>query len=118
LEKTGLLRREPDPEDGRGSFPVMTNEGVRMCEKMCPVYAEGIAKYFGAHISDEEAAVLARVLTRVRVAAGPSWRARYQCTLILGQSFLHRGGSMLAHAGHPLAVGPVVAEMLTYSRRT
>ena len=72
LEKEGLLRREPDPEDGRGSFAVMTDEGSRMRKKMWPIYAEGIAKHFGAHISDEEAEVLTRALGRVRAAASPS----------------------------------------------
>ncbi len=72
LEKAGLLRREPDPEDGRGSFAVLTDEGVRMREKMWPVYAKGIAEHFGAHISDGEAEVLTRTLGRVRAAAGPS----------------------------------------------
>ncbi|MDP9458650.1 MAG: MarR family transcriptional regulator [Actinobacteria bacterium] len=69
LEKAGLLRREPDPEDGRGSFAVLTNEGSRMRERMWPVYAKGIAEHFGAHVSDEEAAVLCRALGRVRDAA-------------------------------------------------
>jgi DNA-binding MarR family transcriptional regulator len=72
LEKEGLLRREPDPEDGRGSFAVLTDEGARMREKMWPIYAEGIAKHFGAHISDEEAEFLTQVLRRVRSAARPS----------------------------------------------
>jgi len=72
LEKEGLLRREPDPEDGRGSFAVLTDEGARMREKMWPIYAEGIAKHFGAHISDEEAEVITRVLGRVRAATRPS----------------------------------------------
>ena len=72
LEKACLLRREPTPEDGRGSFAVLTDEGARMREKMWPVYAEGIAKHFGAHISDEEAQVLTRALGRVRAAARPS----------------------------------------------
>ncbi len=72
LEKAGLLRREPDPEDGRGSFAVLTDEGARMREKMWPIYAEGIAKHFGAHISDEEAEFLTQVLRRVRSAARPS----------------------------------------------
>jgi DNA-binding MarR family transcriptional regulator len=69
LEKAGLLRREPDPQDGRGSFAVLTDEGVKTREKMWPVYARGIAEYFGAHVSDEEAEVLGRVLGRVRAAA-------------------------------------------------
>ena len=69
LEKAGLLRREPDPADGRGSFAVLTEEGAGMREKMWPGYAKGIAEHFGAHVSDEEAEVLSRALGRVRAAA-------------------------------------------------
>ena len=68
LEKAGLLRREPDPADGRGSFAVLTDEGARMRERMWPVYAKGIAENFGAHVSDEEVQVLSRALGRVRAA--------------------------------------------------
>ena len=68
LEKAGLLRREPDPEDGRGSFAVLTDEGSQMRERMWPVYAKGIAEHFGAHVSDEEAVVLCRALGKVRDA--------------------------------------------------
>jgi DNA-binding MarR family transcriptional regulator len=72
LEKVDLLRREPDPEDGRGSYAVLTDEGAGMRERMWPVYAKGIAEHFGAHVTDEEAEVLSRVLGRVRIAAGSS----------------------------------------------
>ena len=68
LEKAGLLRREPDPEDGRGSFAVLTEQGLRTRERMWPVYARGIAEHFGAYVSDEEAEVLAQALGRVRAA--------------------------------------------------
>ena len=43
-----------------------------MRERMWPVYAEGIAEHFGAHLSDEEAEVLTQALGRVRAAAGTS----------------------------------------------
>ncbi len=69
LQKAGLLRREPDPADGRGSFAVLTDEGAQMRERMWPVYAKGIAEHFGAYVSDEEAGVLSRALGRVRAAA-------------------------------------------------
>ncbi len=69
LEKAGLLRRAPDPADGRGSFAVLTDEGAGMRKRMWPVYAKGIAEHFGAYVSDEEAEVLSRALGRVRAAA-------------------------------------------------
>ena len=68
LEKAGLLCREPDASDGRGSFAVLTDEGAGMRERMWPVYAKGIAENFGAHVSDEEVEVLCRALGRVRAA--------------------------------------------------
>jgi DNA-binding MarR family transcriptional regulator len=71
LERAGLLRREPDPADGRGSFAVLTDEGAGMRQRMWPVYAKGIAEHFGAHVTDEEAEVLSRALGRVRSACVP-----------------------------------------------
>jgi DNA-binding MarR family transcriptional regulator len=69
LEKAGLLVREPTPEDGRGYFAVLTDEGREMLRRMWPVYAAGIAEHFGRHLTDEEARVLAQALSRVRAAA-------------------------------------------------
>ncbi|MGH3145452.1 MAG: MarR family winged helix-turn-helix transcriptional regulator, partial [Rubrobacter sp.] len=59
LEVAGLLRREPTPEDRRGSFAVLTQEGARMRRRMWPVYARGIAEHFGGHLGDDEVEVLA-----------------------------------------------------------
>jgi DNA-binding MarR family transcriptional regulator len=71
LERAGLLRREPDPADGRGSYAVLTDEGAGMRQRMWPVYAKGIAEHFGAHVTDEETEVLSRALGRVRSACVP-----------------------------------------------
>jgi len=68
LEGAGLLRREPDPADRRGSFAVLTEEGEAMRRRMWPVYAEGISESFGRHLSDGEARMLAAVLGRVLAA--------------------------------------------------
>jgi len=68
LEKAGLLRREPDPEDRRGAFAAITDEGRAMLRRMWPVYAGGIAEHFGGHLSDEEARLLTEALSRVLAA--------------------------------------------------
>ena len=65
LEGAGLLRREPTPEDRRGSFAVLTQEGAEMRRRMWPVYARGIAEHFGRHLGDDEARVLAGALRRI-----------------------------------------------------
>jgi DNA-binding MarR family transcriptional regulator len=69
LEAAGLLRREPDPADGRGAFAVLCEEGIEAMRLAWPVYAQGIVTYFARHLSDEEAEVLTAVFERIRDAA-------------------------------------------------
>ena len=38
IEAAGLLRREPVPEDGRGSYAAITEEGAATLRRMWPVY--------------------------------------------------------------------------------
>jgi DNA-binding MarR family transcriptional regulator len=71
LEGAGLLGREPDPADRRGSYAAITEEGRTMLRRMWPVYAAGIAEYFGRHLTDEEARVIASALGRVAGAVRP-----------------------------------------------
>jgi DNA-binding MarR family transcriptional regulator len=46
IEAAGLLRREPVPEDGRGSYAVITDEGVATLRRMWPVYRRHIQRDF------------------------------------------------------------------------
>jgi DNA-binding MarR family transcriptional regulator len=46
IEAAGLLRREPVPEDGRGSYAVITKEGAATLRKMWPVYRSRIQRDF------------------------------------------------------------------------
>ncbi len=69
IEKAHLLRREPDPADGRGLYAALTDEGLKALRKTWPLYAHGIAEHFGRHLSDEEVEVLDRTLCRVLFAA-------------------------------------------------
>jgi DNA-binding MarR family transcriptional regulator len=46
IEAAGLLRREPVPEDGRGSYAAITREGAAMLSRMWPVYRRHIQKDF------------------------------------------------------------------------
>jgi DNA-binding MarR family transcriptional regulator len=67
MESAGLIRREPSPHDRRGSFAVMTPAGEAALLKTWPSYARGIAKYFSAHLSEDEKHVLCAALRRVRM---------------------------------------------------
>lgn len=69
IEKTGILRREPDPADGRGLYAALTDEGLEALRVTWPVYARGIAEHFGQHLGDEEVDVLDRALCRVSAVA-------------------------------------------------
>lgn len=65
IEKAGLLRREAVPGDRRGSYAVVTKEGVQMLRRMWPVYRAAVAEHFGPHAS----AGLRRSLERMAESA-------------------------------------------------
>jgi DNA-binding MarR family transcriptional regulator len=65
LENEGLLRREIDPQDRRGFFAVLTDAGLAAMRAAWPVYQAGIVEHFARHLSDDDAAALARMLSRM-----------------------------------------------------
>lgn len=69
LAAAGLLRREPDPSDGRGAFAVLTDEGLQAMREAWPIYAQSIVEYFAGHLSDEDARLMTAVCERIRDAA-------------------------------------------------
>lgn len=68
LEAAGLLRREPDPEDRRGAYAVLTDEGLEAMRQAWPAYGLSIVESFAMHLSDEEARTLADVFERIVAA--------------------------------------------------
>jgi DNA-binding MarR family transcriptional regulator len=46
IEAAGLLKREPVPEDGRGSYAVITKEGSATLRRMWPIYRRHIQADF------------------------------------------------------------------------
>jgi DNA-binding MarR family transcriptional regulator len=69
IEAEGLVRREPVAGDRRGSFAVLTQEGVALLRRMWPVYAAGIERHFSRQLSDAEAKRLGDTLARISAAA-------------------------------------------------
>jgi DNA-binding MarR family transcriptional regulator len=64
IERAGLLRREPVPEDRRGSFVAITREGTAMLRKMWPIYEQVLDLSFAAEVRDP------RTLRRTLEAVG------------------------------------------------
>lgn len=68
LEAAGFIAREPDPGDRRGTYAAMTPLGEETLLRTWPAYAAGIARYFSQHLTEEEKAVMAAALRRLRTA--------------------------------------------------
>lgn len=75
LEKAGLLYRQPCPTDRRGTFAVLTPEGLAMQKRMWRVYAKGIVEYFACHVHDSDVNVLQQVLQRMLATTEESQEA-------------------------------------------
>jgi len=71
LQRAGLVRREPNPEDRRSLFAVLTDEGRERLRAAAPAYLAGIEEHYTRHLEDEEVAVLTRALGRVLAAEEP-----------------------------------------------
>ena len=72
IERAGLIRREPVPDDRRGAYAVLTPEGAAAQRRAWPHYAAGIARTFSRHLTEEEKRVLTEALRRVRAAVAAS----------------------------------------------
>jgi DNA-binding MarR family transcriptional regulator len=68
LERAGLVRRDPNPDDGRSSFAVMTAEGRSRLRAAAPTYLAAIERHYARHLTDHEIRVLTRALGRVVAA--------------------------------------------------
>ena len=74
LERAGLVRREPNPDDRRSLFAVLTEEGRERLRAAAPAYLAGIEEHYTRHLDDEEISVLSRALARVLEAEEPPRR--------------------------------------------
>ncbi len=68
LEAAGLVRREPNPRDGRGTLAVITDEGRAVADKATAAFNE--AQFGLSGVSPDDLGQLFEILRSVRVAAG------------------------------------------------
>jgi DNA-binding MarR family transcriptional regulator len=65
IEREGYLARSPCADDGRGQVIVITKAGRDLRRRMWPIYAAAIQQAIAAHISDDEAVVLDKLLGKL-----------------------------------------------------
>jgi DNA-binding MarR family transcriptional regulator len=65
LETSGLVEREPDPDDGRGYFAFITAEGRAELRRTAPHYLSAIETHFNSLLTATEQRVLAAALSKV-----------------------------------------------------
>ena len=67
-EAAGYVRREPDPDDRRALQVVLTEAGLDLLREMWPVYEQGIAEHFAAHL-DRPGAEVTAMMRRIAASA-------------------------------------------------
>lgn len=65
LQADGLVRREPSPDDARGTYTVLTRDGFDRLRAAAPVHLAGIREHWIAHFSDDELRELGALLGRL-----------------------------------------------------
>jgi DNA-binding MarR family transcriptional regulator len=70
LEAGGLVARDPDPDDRRGAYAVLTAKGREALRAAAPAYLAGISEQFTGHLTVAELQVLVRALGKVVEAHG------------------------------------------------
>lgn len=65
LEREGLVRREACEDDARGLFTVITDAGVDRLRTASRTHLRGVSEYAVGGLSDDEAELLAALMTRM-----------------------------------------------------
>ncbi|HEY3142985.1 MAG TPA: helix-turn-helix domain-containing protein [Acidimicrobiales bacterium] len=60
-----LVRREPDPTDGRVTYAVLAPAGRTRMRRAAPAYMNGIEEHFGRRLSADELAVIRTASSRL-----------------------------------------------------
>lgn len=68
MERAGLVERTRCTNDRRGTFATLTVHGRSRLRAAAPTHLDGVHAHFAAHLDDDEAASLLRLLTRITEA--------------------------------------------------
>jgi DNA-binding MarR family transcriptional regulator len=68
LVAKGLVTKESDPGDGRGTFVCLTDAGYALFRRVAVVHAESINRHVGAALSQDELGQLEALTDRIRAS--------------------------------------------------
>lgn len=66
MEERGLLRREPDPADGRGCLLVLTELGFDTLATAAPAHVTSVRRHFIDRLGPEDLAALEEIARKVQ----------------------------------------------------
>ncbi|MFB9237729.1 MarR family winged helix-turn-helix transcriptional regulator [Plantactinospora siamensis] len=70
MQARGLLRRAPDPTDGRGCLLVLTAQGLRALEDAAPTHVESVRHHLLDRLTPADLAALERIARRLEQPPG------------------------------------------------
>lgn len=75
LEKQGLVRREPDPDDGRAAFAALTRRGLQALRRAQVVHHATVRELYLGRLTQHELDRLARLLEKALpgVVSATAW---------------------------------------------
>lgn len=71
METRGLLRRAPDPADGRGCLLVLTAQGLAALDDAAPVHVASVRHHFIDRLTADDLAALEGIARRIGESPGP-----------------------------------------------
>lgn len=74
LEAAGLVRREQCPDDRRGFFAVLTDDGRARMDETAPHHVAGVRANFLDQVRPEELEAIASAFARIDASFGPEGR--------------------------------------------
>jgi DNA-binding MarR family transcriptional regulator len=107
LTRRGLVRRDPDPDDGRSVQVTLTDDGERLFNAVAPEHLANEARLVAA-LDPEGQAQLARLLKTLLLEFEPLAGPRPDRPLGFTAAPAHAGHARRAAAGLPLAPGLLV----------
>ncbi|MEU0671290.1 MarR family winged helix-turn-helix transcriptional regulator [Streptomyces sp. NPDC006172] len=70
MEARGLLRRAPDPADGRGCFLVLTDHGLDTLKNAAPAHVASVRRHFIDRLPPEDLSAVERIAQKLEDIEG------------------------------------------------